>query len=305
MTPPVWPEQRAVEVADGVVAVVHGNGEAGVSNAGLVIDDGGEERTALVVDTMMFPAMANGLRDELTRRGARPRLVVNTHPHIDHVGGNAAFADVPVVAHPVVGETVRATGLPVAIFDAFMPAFRGEFEKLGRVEPPAPVASPEDIDALRLPKGAQLRSYVPAHTPADTAVWLANDGVLFTGDLCFLGVSPLAIQGLVSAWVAALDDLIALAPDVVVPGHGPVGTTRDVAIVRDHLATLLEVGRAAVAAGASIDDAYAELDAGPVGGWIEAERIKPNLERAMQEARGDIAPGRLDALPPSAYALLH
>ena len=291
-----WPSQTAVEVGDGVVAVLHGAGEAGVSNAGLVIDGG----DALVVDTMMFPVMAEGLRSELGRRGATPRIVLNTHPHIDHVGGNAAFAGTKVVAHPVAAATVRATGLPVGIFDAFMPAFKGEFAALGEVTPPGDLVGDDE-----LPGDATLRSYVPAHTASDTAVWLPSSRVLFTGDLCFFEVSPLAIQGLVSAWIAALDDLIGLAPDVVVPGHGPIGTLDDVVRLRDHFDALMGAAEAAVEAGATLDDAYAELDSGAVGEWLEADRIKPNLERAMQEVRGEIAADRLDPFPPSASALLH
>ena len=291
-----WPEQRAVDVADGIVAILHGEGEAGVSNAGFVID--GSE--ALVVDTMMFPAMAKGLRDELERRGASPTLVLNTHPHIDHVGGNAAFADTRVVAHPVAAATVRTTGLPVPIFDAFMPAFRGEFAALGEVTPP------DDLpDPLELPRNGALRSYVPAHTPSDTVVWMPDERVLFTGDLCFFGVAPLAIQGLVSGWIAALDDLVALDPAVVVPGHGPVGTTAEIAALRAHFGRLVDAAGKAVEAGASIDDAYAELERDEVHDWLEAERIKPNLERAMQELRGEISATNLDVLPPSAFALLH
>lgn len=294
----VWPEQRATEVGDGVVAVIHGNGEAGVSNAGFVVD--GDD--ALVVDTMTFPQMARQLRDHVERRGATPKLVLNTHPHIDHVGGNAVFADAgaPVVAHPVIARTVEATGLPVAIFDAFMPAFRGEFAKID-LHPPVPLTD----DEAALPRGAQLRSYVPAHTAPDTAVWLPGDGVLFTGDLCFFGVAPLAIQGLLSTWVAALDDLIALEPRAVVPGHGPVGTVDDMRTVRDHLASVLDAGRRAVADGVALDDAYDDLDLGPVAGWIELERVKPNLERAMQEARGEASANRLDVLPPTSASLLH
>lgn len=292
----IWPEQRAVDVADGVVAVLHGEGEAGVSNAGFVL----EGSDALVVDTMMFPEMARGLRDELDRRGARPKLVLNTHPHIDHVGGNAAFADTTVVAHPVAATTVRTTGLPVPIFDAFMPAFRGEFAKLGEVHPPEALPQP-----LELPRGALLRSYVPAHTPSDTVVWLPGERVLFTGDLCFFGVAPLAIQGLVSGWIAALEDLIALDPATVVPGHGPVGSTADISALRDHFVRIVDTARRAVDAEATIDDAYAELPRDEVHEWLEAERIKPNLERAVQELRGEISPEHLDVLPPSAFALLH
>ncbi|MEY2475200.1 MAG: cyclase, partial [Actinomycetota bacterium] len=158
---------------------------------------------------------------------------------------------------------------------------------------------------LHLPQAAQLRSYVPAHTPGDTAVWLADDRILFTGDLCFFGVTPLALQGLLSSWIGALDDLISLAPAVVVPGHGPLGGVEDVVLVRDHLAALLAHGRAAVAAGASLDDALASFDAGPVAEWIEAERAVVNIERAMQEARGEISEDELSVIPPSFGRLLH
>jgi len=166
----VWPDQVAVDLADGVVAVLHGRGEAGVSNAGIVMAADSDVDGALVIDTMAFPQMATNLYAEVERRGATPALVVNTHAHIDHVGGNELFAErgVPVVAHPVIGDTVRATGLPVQIYDAFMPAFRGEFAKLD-LRPPDPI---EAEPSPPLARGAQLHSFVPAHTAADTAVWL-------------------------------------------------------------------------------------------------------------------------------------
>jgi glyoxylase-like metal-dependent hydrolase (beta-lactamase superfamily II) len=290
-----WPRQQVVDLTDGVVAVLHGDGEAGVSNAGLVLDNG----RALVVDTMMFPEMGRGLVDELTRRGAAAGVVINTHHHVDHIGGNSLFGDAELLAHPATVATVEAMGHPAAIYDGFMPAFRGHFDDL-RIVAPQPV-----VDAPDLPLGAELRAYAPAHTPGDTAVWLAESGVLFTGDLCFFGVTPLALQGLISTWIDALDDLLALQPATVVPGHGPVGGTDDIRLVRDHLRQLLDHGRRAVEAGVTLDDALAEFDPGPVGDWIEAERTVVNLERAMQEARGEIGADHLSAIPPSFGRLLH
>ena len=35
----VWPGQDVVELAEGVVAIIQGQGEAGVSNAGIVADN--------------------------------------------------------------------------------------------------------------------------------------------------------------------------------------------------------------------------------------------------------------------------
>jgi cyclase len=290
-----WPVQQVLEVGEGVVAVLQGEGEAGVSNAGLVIEDG----RALVVDTMMFPEMAQGLVDELDQRQVTAEVVLNTHHHVDHIGGNSLFGAARLIAHPRTVDTVHASGHPVAIYDGFMTAFRGRFADLDVVAP-EPIA-----EGLDLPLDAELRSYAPAHTAGDTAVWLAPERILFTGDLCFFGVTPLALQGLLSSWITALDDLMALDPITVVPGHGPIGGGAEMALVRDHLAHLLDHGRAAVAAGASLDEALAEFDAGPVSEWVESERAVVNLERAMQEARGEISPEELAVVPPSFGRLLH
>ena len=289
-----WPAQTVVEVAEGVLGVIQGRGEAGVSNAGIVLD----ANEALVVDTFMFPEMAAVLVEELARRDARARLVVNTHHHIDHIGGNAAFAGTPLLAHPEAVHTIERTGHPAAVYDAFMPAFAGRFAEM-------PLAPPEgSAIPTGLPRDAEIRPYSPAHTPGDLAAWLPSERVLFTGDLCFFGVTPLAIQGLLSSWVGALDDLASLDPAVVVPGHGPVGSVEDVIVVRDHLSALLAAGRAAVEAGVGLDEAAAEFDPGPVGDWIEGERTLVNLERAMQEAAGTIDAASLDPMPPSFGRLL-
>jgi cyclase len=290
-----WPDQRVVELADGVVALLQGQGEAGVSNAGIVADG----TRALVVDTFMFPEMADGLVAELARRGTTPETVVITHHHVDHIGGATRFPDAQVIAHARTVETVERSGHPVPIYDGFMPAFRGKFDGLDVV---TPVPTPSVLD---LPLGAELPAFAPAHTPADTTVWLPEQRVLFTGDLCFFGVTPLALQGLVSTWVDAVDALIALDPATVVPGHGPVGGVEEMRVVRDYLAALRDAGRRAVEAGASLDDAVAEFDAGPVAEWVESERILVNLERAMQEARGEVDAEHLDAIPPSFARLLH
>src|SRR5207244_1998641 len=46
--------------------------------------------------------------------------------------------------------------------------------------------------------------------------------LLYAGDLVFNGGTPFALMGTVSGWLRALDRLRALAPERIVPGHGPV-----------------------------------------------------------------------------------
>lgn len=284
-----WPAQSIQEVADGIFTVVHGQGEVGVSNATFVV----ERNHAFVVDTMTFPEMTQGMVREIQHHGATVDTVLNTHHHIDHMGGNQLFRNshAHIIAHPATIQAVQRLGLPSSIYDRLMPQFQGRFADLSLV-------IPEPLQEHIVPfRKAHLLTFTPAHTPADVAVWFPQTRVLLTGDICFIGVIPLAVNGLISGWIAALDALIALEPDVVVPGHGPVGSLADLVILREYFTAIERLGRNAVAEGLPLQDALAELDPGPLATWIEAERHVINLERVMQEARGEISPADLSAMP--------
>lgn len=285
----MWPQQRIIEIADGIVVVLNGAGEMGVSNAACIIDGG----QALVVDTMTFPEMAEGMIHEITRRGARVDMVLNTHHHIDHTGGNKAFADARIVAHPTSVKVLQQIGLPVPMYDALMPHFRGRFNGIELVIPePA-------LDQLVLPRGGELHIFTPAHTLADVTVWFPKSRVLLAGDISFIRVTPLAVHGLVSGWIEAIDELLALNPEVVVPGHGPIGGAHDLMVLRNYLSAIQRMGQRVVAEELTLQEALAIFDAGPVAEWIESDRTSLNLERAIQEACGEISRTAVSTPPPS------
>lgn len=285
-----WPAQKICEVADGIFTLVHGRGEAGVANATFAIERG----QTLVVDTMTFPEMASGLVDEIARRNGRVEIVLNTHHHIDHMGGNKLFTDARIVAHPASIRVLQKLGFPLPVYQRLMPQFKEHFTDLELILP-APLP-----ERLVLPRGGELLAFTPAHTPADLAVWFPRSRVLIAGDICFKGVVPLAVNGLISGWLEALEAMIALEPEVVVPGHGAPGTLSDLLILRDYFASLQYLGRAAVQEKRSLLEALALFDPGPLTEWIEPERHAINLERVMQEARGEISRADLSAMPLSA-----
>src|ERR1700735_2870617 len=64
----------------------------------------------------------------------------------------------------------------------------------------------------------------PAHTDGDAVVSLADEGIVFTGDILFHGGHPIVWSGPVANWITACDRVLALHPSVVVPGHGPLAT---------------------------------------------------------------------------------
>jgi glyoxylase-like metal-dependent hydrolase (beta-lactamase superfamily II) len=209
------------------------SGTVGGNVAVVVGDDG-----AMVVDDM-FGQMYGRLKAAVAAITAQPvRWVVNTHFHRDHTGGNEAFArdGAVVVAHENV-KRVLASGSRSGLNCA--------------VTPPAPeIALPKetyrDTMTLRLGgRSAELRHYADTHTNGDTAIWLADANILIAGDLAFFGRYPnidFLYGGSIDGAIRGADELLKVVnPDtVIVPGHGPAGTTATLRAYRAMLAEARE-----------------------------------------------------------------
>jgi len=264
------------EVADGVVALVQLPGTLGLSNS-VIMTDGGR---GLVLDTMLLPEMSRSIIDTAARMGTRIDTVLHSHHHVDHCGGNSVFGAARVVAHQQTVADIKQMLDNITVFDWIMPQFAGRFADLD-VRIPEPV----DLETLDVPGDGQVLVFGPSHSFLDAAIWFPGPRVLLTADLCLNGVTPLAIHGSQIGWAETLVHLSGLEPDIVVPGHGPITTARTLDELRDYLLRLTAAGEAAVRAGVAIDDVMAEFDAGPVAGWLDGERTKQNLVKAIDEAR--------------------
>jgi glyoxylase-like metal-dependent hydrolase (beta-lactamase superfamily II) len=61
----------------------------------------------------------------------------------------------------------------------------------------------------------------PAHTPGDSLVWLPQAGVVFSGDVVYVGrMLGVLAYSRSKHWVEAFEAMAALEPKIVVPGHG-------------------------------------------------------------------------------------
>jgi glyoxylase-like metal-dependent hydrolase (beta-lactamase superfamily II) len=298
------------EVAGGVwMAKAPGTVSAAVSNAAL-IDLG--DRT-VVVDTFMTTRAARELAAESARlTGRKPYLVVNSHWHSDHVGGNRAFRDVPIVGTERMRELM--------IHDA--PASREEFEKAAAetrrlaanlraagpgTEEAAQAAGIEAMaDALVSDKEghrvvlpgvlvqerlelvgdrtATVLTYGRGHTESDLFVHIPDASVLIAGDLVWTGVHPKTNDGFPLEWASVLGSLEDLGARVVVPGHGPPGTSESIATMQQYMnavATLLDQVRSG-----KVDPADVEVP--PVSrGWADPERFRTGLGRLAEAGSGE------------------
>jgi glyoxylase-like metal-dependent hydrolase (beta-lactamase superfamily II) len=256
----------AVEVAPGVHVLPDRRIDF-VPNAGIVLGD----RAALVVETAM--GHVNGERILATARelaGGRPLLLTTTHFHPEHAFGARPFmGEATYVCNAAQAAELRDKGPEyVEMFSGFGPHLAELLEGVELVAPHVAYEGPR----ARIDLGGrevELLSVGPAHTRGDQLVFLPSDRVLFAGDLVeerFLPIFPDA-DASGDAWLAVLDDLDALRPAVLVPGHGAVGGAEQVADLRAYLqevrAGVAERGDAgADAVAAELEPALAERYAG-------------------------------------------
>ena len=230
------------EVADGCLAYLQRDGGWGWSNAGLVVGAG----TSLLVDTLFDLRLTAAMLESLAEhtRSAPIASVVNTHANGDHCYGNQLVADAEIIASTAAAREM--TEVPPSMLAALNAApgevgdlfrhFFGEFEFEG-IEPTPPDRTFDgrldlDVGGRRV----ELIEVGPAHTEGDVIAHVPDAGVVYTGDILFIGGTPIVWAGPLSNWIAACDLMLGMDVDTVVPGHGPVTDKSGVSAVRDYLA---------------------------------------------------------------------
>ncbi len=318
------------EVADGLHAYLQPPGAWGLSNSGFVQGDG----ASLLVDTLYDRPRTEALLDAIARvaPGVAVDTVVNTHANGDHCWGNGVLpsateiiasakgaAEMEELPPAQLGKLVKASkaslkyGLPanllLRLIGTLGPAHFKQIPAAAPFVVHAFGAYDFDSVTLRPPtrtfegalsldvggRAVELVEVGPAHTKGDVLVHVPDAKVVFTGDILFADAHPILWAGPYRNWIAACDRILAWEPDVVVPGHGPLATTKHVRECRDYLAYVLAESRARHAAGMSADDAARDIALDGFSHWSESERIVANVHMAYAEIS--------DTPPPEAIPL--
>ena len=215
-------------------------------NAGFIA--GGH--TTLVVDTgasAMAAATIHGYAS--TARPGNRLLVIDTERHFDHIGGNAYFRarGADILGHPASVRTEEEFRAEIAEFNAAIadPArrVRGEAEAFYRgtslAVPDRFVTEDTTLDLGGLEAWVLL---TPGHTPSNLAVHVPAEGVVYSGDCLVTGYFPNLDCGAEPEWRQWLDSVARierLAPEIVVPGHGPVARGAEVREMIEHVRAVL------------------------------------------------------------------
>lgn len=276
------------EVGDGLFAYIQPDGTWSINNPGFIVGPDGVVSVDTCETAQRTKAYIDAVRDFT---GQEIRTVVNTHHHPDHTAGNGMLPRATIIGH----EQTRAEMIAHAEIE--LPP--GIFEEIDNGNPPftPPFLTYTDGMTLWLGDRRCEISYVgrPAHTTNDSIVWVADQSVLYAGDLLFKGGTPFLLSGSVTGLIDVLENVIRpLGATTIVPGHGPVCGTEVIDETVDYLQFVSKAARDARAAGVPALDAARELNLGRFGEWTDTERIVGNLHRAMAELDGLPAGGPLD-----------
>ena len=288
------------EGGDGLYVYLQPDGGWGWSNAGLVVD--GEH--TLLVDTLfdlaLTDTMLRSMRDAVPA-AARIDTLVNTHANGDHCYGNQLVGGARIVASErTAGEMAELPPAAMAALveqapqmgelGAFFLHCFGAFDFAG-IE----LALPEQtfVGELTLQVGdrrLELIEVGPAHTRGDTLVHAPAERILFSGDILFSHAHPIAWAGPVSNWIAACDRILAMDPEVIVPGHGPLAGPDEVRELKAYFEYLYSEARARHAAGMTALQAARSISLERWADWGEAERLVVNIDNIYRELDGDLEP---------------
>lgn len=289
------------DLGNGIYGYVQPDGTWGWSNAGLIASQG----QTLLIDTLMSRTLTRAMLDDFARveGGKRIDRLVNTHANPDHFVGNGLIEGAEIIA-------TRETAREMAEFDPVRFASLTDnwqhmgdagaflYETMGRkfdwsdLEP-LPAVGRTFEQALTLEVGdktVELIDLGPAHTASDTIAWVPQDRVVFTGDLLFNEGHPIMWEGPVENWIAACVRIVALGPDVVVPGHGPITDSSAVAGMAEYFTDVSEQTRLRLDAGMGWKEAARDIDMGRYAHWTDPERIVANVFALYRQWGGPVSP---------------
>ena len=164
------------------------------------------------------------------------RLLLNTHWHFDHTGGNENLgkAGVVIVAQDNVRKRLSAK-TPIEFFKAAY----GPTPAVG-----LPVITFKDTVTFHLNGDEATALHAPnAHTDGDSIIHFRTANVVHMGDTYFNGLYPFidtGTGGSVKGMIAAADRVLQITDDTskIIPGHGPLSNKAELKAYRAMLVTV-------------------------------------------------------------------
>lgn len=285
---PSW-NTELKQLAPNVYAYTQAGGpgvpSSAISNGGCIV---GPDHW-MAIDAFAAPPHAKAFLATANKAIGKPcRRLVNTHHHADHTTGNCFFLPAEIVASDFCRQAVIKGG--ISNLNGRPESWKVGAEEL-KLAPPVTTFA----DKMTYHYGdtiVELISSAPAHTWGDVLIYLPQHKILFAGDIAFHYVAPASQSGHFTKWIEAVDRINKMDVDVIVPGHGPIGTKKDLALMREYLELVKREARKSYDNGMSPGQAAAAINMGKFEDWADpaANRIPTHFVRLYAEFKGTITP---------------
>lgn len=178
----------------------------------------------VMIDTPQQPIDAVRWRERILEYGPI-RSLVNTEPHIDHISGNAYYPGVEVIGQVGLQERYQQSIAQMTSDERLETMKQADPDSVWLFNHPSYPPNPPTrtfTDALTLHVGNHTLHclHIPGHTAPQTAVYLPEEGIVFTGDNIFHQCKTFIQEADPWEWLAALKRIGELDVEVIVPGHG-------------------------------------------------------------------------------------
>jgi glyoxylase-like metal-dependent hydrolase (beta-lactamase superfamily II) len=266
------------------VQIIPDNSVPLVPNVGYVIGN----TAVLVIDTGLGPRNGAAVYEVAKKLGGSKQLyLVTTHVHPEHDLGAQAFPETTkLIRSTDQVKDIAEFGLQLAEVFAKRSPINAELLKDANFRK-ADITFEHDYDLDLGGVHAKLTAMGANHTAGDTIIWIAADRVLFSGDIAMRAQPAFASpHSSLAHWLASLDQLQALKPDINVPSHGPTG--EGVGFITGYRAYLTEIRDRAAAEkreGRSADQTVAAVTAAFGDRAPDKARLAGAIKAAYAEAK--------------------
>ena len=280
------------ELSNGCHAYLQPDGGWGWSNAGLIVGDG----ASLLVDTLFDLKITQKMLDTMAHATEKAPIstVVNTHANGDHCYGNQLLAGKEIIASAATAHEMSE--VPPAMLAALNSApgdvgdlfrhFFGEFDFEG-IEPILPTKTFTGKYSVTVGgRVVELVEVGPAHTAGDTLVFVPDARTVYTGDILFIGGTPIVWAGPLDNWIAACDLICSSDVEHIVPGHGPLTDKAGVTAIRDYLAYVQDEATERFNGGMDAWDAARDIALNGFAEWGEFGRLAVNVDTVYRTLSG-------------------
>jgi glyoxylase-like metal-dependent hydrolase (beta-lactamase superfamily II) len=280
------------ELGNGCHAYLQPDGGWGWSNAGLIVGDG----ASLLVDTLFDLKITQRMLDTMAPLTdvAPISTVVNTHANGDHCYGNQLVKNSEIISSAATAHEMAE--VPPAMLAALNKApgevgelfrhFFGEFDFDG-IEPVLPTKTFSGRHHFSVGgQEVELIEVGPAHTAGDTLVFVPGARTVYTGDILFIGGTPIVWAGPLDNWIAACDLICASDVEHIVPGHGPLTDKAGVTAIRDYLAYVQSEATERFNGGMDAWDAARDISLNGFKNWGEFGRMAVNVDTVYRSLDG-------------------